>query len=208
MLSANLSQFSCHPRRFGWALYLLSLLQLAHPLGVGAQTAPTDKKPDLRLTNQATVSFTGITTLGRRPPNPIDIVRFQSKTNVVTGTVSDRLVDPFGRITGCSGEELTDYTGFNIALYNADPTDPTGASLGRLTPLTTTEFPDIKNNGIPKGLQPNGSNTNPFYLANGEAGSTTSYLIPVRGSSIKNGPIFWSSRHREIQFTVSGECGS
>jgi uncharacterized repeat protein (TIGR01451 family) len=181
MLSVNPSQHNRHPRQCGWALCFLSLLQLARPLSVSAQTAPTGQKPDLNLTNQATVTFSGITTLGRRPPNPTDTVRFKVKTNVVTGTIGDRLIDPFGRITGCSGEELTDYTGFNVALYDVDPSDPTGASLGRLTPLTTTELPDIRNNGIPKGLSPNNSNVNPFYLANGEAGKYNFLFDPSKG---------------------------
>jgi uncharacterized repeat protein (TIGR01451 family) len=145
-----------------------------------AQTA-TPQKPDLNLINQASVSFTGITTLGRRPPNRGDKLLFKSKTNVVAGPLSDRLIDPFGRITGCSGEELTDYSGFNVAIYDLDPADPTGTSLGNLSALTTTEFPDIKNNGIPKGLQPNNTNTNPFYLANGEGGKYNFLFDPNKG---------------------------
>lgn len=83
--------------------------------------------------------------------------------------IEETLIDPFGRITDCDGQPFDDYTGFNIALYDTNANDPTYGLQG-LTDLTTTELPDIANNGIPKGIEPNETNTNPFYLTNGEGG--------------------------------------
>lgn len=80
------------------------------------------------------------------------------------------LIDPLGRITGCAGETLADYQGFSIALYDPDPSDPTGSSLQNLTPLTETELPDEADNDIPKGVEPNTQNSNPFFLVNSDAG--------------------------------------
>jgi uncharacterized repeat protein (TIGR01451 family) len=180
MLPANPSQLNS-PRRLGWSVLLLSLAQIACPTLVFAQSTIPGQKPDFQLINQASYNYTGITSLGRRPPNPGDKWLFKANTNVVKGALSDRLIDPFGRITGCSGEELTDYTGFNIALYDADPADPTGTNLGNLTQLTQTEFPDVRDNGIPKGLQPNNSNVNPFYLVNGEGGKYNFLFDPNKG---------------------------
>jgi uncharacterized repeat protein (TIGR01451 family) len=94
--------------------------------------------------------------------------------------LDDPLVDPFGRITGCAGELLSDYRGMSVALYNADLSDPTGGIAG-LTPLTITELPDNPNNSIPKGLAPNIENSNPFYLTNQDQGVYTFLLDEKRG---------------------------
>lgn len=79
---------------------------------------------------------------------------------------NSQLVDPFGQILGCDGEELEDYTGFTVSLFNADPNDPTGTEPGTEVDLTTTEVPNIPNNGIPLGIQPNTTNTNNYRLTN------------------------------------------
>ncbi len=79
---------------------------------------------------------------------------------------NSELVDPFGQILGCNGEELEDYTGFTVTLFNVDPNDPTGTEPGTEVDLTTTEVPDIPNNNIPLGIQPNITNTNNYRLSN------------------------------------------
>jgi hypothetical protein len=48
------------------------------------------------------------------------------------------LVDPLGRILGCAGSILPDYTGFSVGLYEPNPSDPTGTELGSLIALTRT----------------------------------------------------------------------
>ncbi len=83
--------------------------------------------------------------------------------------VDTPLVDPFGRITGCAGEILSDYRGFSVALYDADLSDPTGG-ISNLTRLTISELPDNPNNNIPLGIAPNIENSNPFNLTNQDRG--------------------------------------
>ncbi|NJL52006.1 MAG: hypothetical protein HC930_06860, partial [Hydrococcus sp. SU_1_0] len=75
-----------------------------------------------------------------------------------------------GKITGCAGEILPDYQGFSIALYDSDPNDPTGATVRNVTELTETELPDNPKNDIPKGIEPNTQNSNPFFLVNSDQG--------------------------------------
>ena len=80
------------------------------------------------------------------------------------------LVDPLGRLTGCNGGVLSEYDGFSVALYDPDPSDPTGSTIASLTTLTRTELPDDPNNNIPKGIEPNIENSNPFFLVNSDDG--------------------------------------
>ncbi len=104
----------------------------------------------------------------------------QATSGQLINTV-DILVDPFGRLKGCAGEELSDYTGFSLALYEADPSDPTGTELKNLVSLTRTEVPDIPNNNIPRGLAPNVTNINPFPLSNSDKGGYNFLLDPAKG---------------------------
>ncbi len=47
------------------------------------------------------------------------------------------LIDPLGRITGCNGQILPDYTGFSVGIYEPDPSDPTGTEVKGLVPNGT-----------------------------------------------------------------------
>lgn len=85
-------------------------------------------------------------------------------------TINSGLIDPLGKITGCAGQLLPEYLGFSVALYEPDPSDPTGSSINNITPLTATELPDDPNNNIPKGIKPNIENSNPFFLTNTDQG--------------------------------------
>ncbi len=96
-------------------------------------------------------------------------------------TVRQPLTSPLGRITGCAGELLPDYTGFSVALYEADAADPTGTGLGKLIALTGTEYPDIAGNDILEGSSPNTENSNPFFLTNGDQGGYNFLLDLNRG---------------------------
>ena len=86
------------------------------------------------------------------------------------GDNSNELIDPLGNITGCAGEILPDYQGFVVALFDPDPSDPTGSTEQGLTELTETELPDDRDNNIPKGIKPNTQNSNPFFLVNSDGG--------------------------------------
>lgn len=80
-----------------------------------------------------------------------------------------QLDNPFGQITGCDGEPLSDYRGIRVALYRSAANDNTG-ELGDLLRLTATELPDNPNNPVPAGFDPNRQNLNPFPLTNAEEG--------------------------------------
>ncbi|MCS6942103.1 MAG: hypothetical protein NZ901_04580 [Geminocystis sp.] len=68
---------------------------------------------------------------------------------------SGGLIDPFGQILDCKGEEFPDYTGFVATLF--EPANEMG-EVGSIVPLTGT----TPQNGIP----PNVYNVNPYPLTN------------------------------------------
>ena len=142
-----------------------------------AQNTPDSPKTTrVDFSNQAEFSYESVP----QPGYPDVSLQFQGKTGRIEQAF-DRLVDPLGRIVGCNGEVLADYTGFNVAFYETDLTDPTGASLGRLLQMTRTEFPDIPNNGIAAGLPPNIENANPYFITNGTQGTYNFLLDPSKG---------------------------
>lgn len=96
----------------------------------------------------------------------------------------DGLVDPFGKVLGCGGGALPDYTNFSIGLYSLNPADPTQSELGALVPLTPTELPDVPNNGVARGVSPNVQNSNPFALSNAGQGEYNFLLDPNKGQTI------------------------
>ncbi len=108
-------------------------------------------------------------------------ITFKDSTNTITIINSLILTDPRGRILGCGGLPLKDYTGFQVGLYEPDPKDATGTELGQLLGTTTTELPDIPNNGVPIGLNPNVTNQNPFPLSNATEGYYSFLLDRSRG---------------------------
>jgi uncharacterized repeat protein (TIGR01451 family) len=99
------------------------------------------------------------------------------------------LIDPKGQILGCGGQLLDNYGGFTVALYNPSPADPTGAELGSLTSLTSTELPDIPGNNIPRGIAPNSLNLNPFPLSNADQGNY-SFLLDRSRNQIEVGATY------------------
>jgi uncharacterized repeat protein (TIGR01451 family) len=139
-----------------------------------AQDKPSSTRID--LSNQAEYSYGMDTQPGYTSP-PLE---YRGKTARIEESF-DRLVDPLGRIVGCAGETLPSYNGFSVAFYDADPSDPTGASIGRLTAMTRTEFPDIPKNGIAPGLQPNVENNNPYAVTDGTQGTYNFLFDPSKG---------------------------
>ena len=148
-----------------WAVTIAVASSLQHPLPVLAKGFTTTQ-----LTNQATYSYT----------DSVTQQTFQGASASV-GTSIERLVDPFGRIRGCAGEVLSSYEGFSVGVYETNPSDPTGASLSGLVPLTKTELPDIADNSIPAGIAPNSENNNPFFFTNSDEGTYNFLLDPKRG---------------------------
>ncbi len=148
------------------------------------------------ITNRATYTYT----------DPVGN-QFSSFTNQLQQT----LTDPLGRITGCSGETLSSYAGFSVSVYE---TDATGVDLGALASLTSTELPDIPNNGIPPGLDPNRQNSNPYFLS-GSDGQYNFLLDDARGQLaigkryiiVINPPQGSVYSQRRIRLTITGRNG-
>ncbi len=130
------------------------------------------------IKNQATYTYADAT-------NNNEYSGFSNQINVNSSATSSEssLVDPLGRILGCSGALLPDYTGFSVGVYEPDPNDPTGTALGKLAPLTRTELPDLPNNQIPGGKAPNIQNSNPYFITNNPAGTYNFLLDPNKGQT-------------------------
>lgn len=146
----------------GWlkrfAVTLVVGVLFNNPISASAQI--TNSNTTKSFVNQASYTYT----------DPSSNNSFSSSSSQLSTTIDDLLIDPLGQILGCNGQLLPDYRGFTVALYDPDPNDPTGTQLGNLTPLTTTEVPDIPNNGVSLGISPNITNLNPFPLTNADEG--------------------------------------
>lgn len=182
-----------------WQSVLLAIVAS----GVTAPATFSQSRP--LLSNQAELRY-----VDRRSQRPYSLI-----SNSL-GTVASGLVDPLGRVLGCNGELLPDYRGFSVALYEPDPSDPTGTELGRLVDLTPTESPDIPGNGIRPGLAPNLSNINPFFLTNGEGGRYNFLFDPNRAQTdpgktyilVINPPANSIYRQRRIKIEILTPTGT
>jgi uncharacterized repeat protein (TIGR01451 family) len=130
---------------------------------------------------EASIGIDLNTTCGETAGQSLDLLPPIEKDN--------ELIDPLGNITGCSGETLADYQGFSVALYDPDPNDSTGTSVRNITELTKTELPDNPNNNIPKGIEPNTQNSNPFFLVNSDQGKY-SFLFDSDRQQLAKGAAF------------------
>ena len=121
--------------RVATSLLVTSLCQIT--ISVNAQTS---------FTNQASYSYT-------------DSAKniYQSSSGKLVA-IPQPLNDPFGRILGCNGQVIPDYTGFSVGLYEPLSGDSTQTELGRLVSLTPTQSTT--------GVKPNLTNTNPYNLTN------------------------------------------
>ncbi len=156
-------------RRVTATILIGSILHSSTGITNAQQTEKKSARP--AINNQASYSYT----------DPASKLNFQA-TSSQLNAVSQPLVDPLGRILGCAGEVLPDYTGFSVGLYEPNPNDPTGTELGNLVSLTRSELPDIQNNGVPGGLKPNSENSNPYFLTNQEPRGTYNFLFdPAKG---------------------------
>ncbi|MGA7953550.1 MAG: hypothetical protein WCA07_08515 [Gloeobacterales cyanobacterium] len=102
---------------------------------------------------------------------------FQPRVESVQNTTQIGLADPLGKITGCDGEILKDYSGFSISLYDT----PNGTDLGSLVSFTPTEVPDNPNNSIPLGIAPNNQNSNPYFLSSTGQGTYNFFFDASKG---------------------------
>lgn len=147
-----------------------------------ADPIPSGNEEDIRrvpFQNTADYSYT----------DPTTNFPYGGQTNSLE-VINPGLIDPFGQILGCGGQELPNYLGFSTALYDPDPSDPTQTELGQLVNLTPSEFPDIEGNGIPSGLAPNTTNLNPFFLASNGQGRYNFLFDPNRGQTLPPGRVY------------------
>ncbi|MFB2773420.1 hypothetical protein ACE1AT_29730 [Pelatocladus sp. BLCC-F211] len=149
-------------RRIAATFVVTSVLQSS----MSAIAQVENSKPLTNFINQATYTYT----------DSSNNLKYQGTSRQIQAAPTP-LVDPLGRILGCGGNILPDYTGFSVAVYESDPSDPTGTELGRLLPLTRTELPDAPNNNIPGGLKPNIENNNPYFLTNTEPLGAYNFLL-------------------------------
>ncbi len=175
---------------FAAALLLTNMLAATT---VRAQTPAPAAAASIRLQNTASYQYDAINaplcnaqTGSSQNCGLTQSVQILNSTNQIGGTFTPKLVDPLGRIVGCAGEALSDYTGFSIALYESDAADPTGINLGRLISLTPTEVPDQPGNGIAEGRSPNTENSNPFSLTNSDRG-VYNFMLDVRKGQLDQG---------------------
>ncbi|MBE9032342.1 DUF11 domain-containing protein [filamentous cyanobacterium LEGE 11480] len=181
-------------RRIAATTLASSLGILSFPLSGVSQTAPNEPPTD--LSNTASFGYTA--------PGGLTI---DARTNEIV----QPLIDPFGVITGCNGELLPNYNGFNVSVHE---TDASGLNIGALVPLTQTELPDNPNNAIPRGLAPNGTNANPYFVQNdgrysflldqgrGQLAIGRNYLIIINPPQ---GSIY---AQRRVRITITGQTGN
>ncbi|MEH2432994.1 MAG: hypothetical protein V7K25_01835 [Nostoc sp.] len=183
---------------------LASVLHTTIPIPAIAQ--PTNNlAASVPLINQAAYTYT----------DPASNYKYQGSSNQLNVSFNP-LVDPLGRILGCGGELLPDYTGFSVGLYEPNPSDPTGTELGNLIPLTRTELPDIPNNNVPGGKSPNIENSNPYFITNTPAGVYNFLLDPNKGQTnpgrsyifVVNPPANSIFKQRRIKIEIIASTGT
>lgn len=147
----------------------------------------------------------GISSPGLAAPNPVKLVNQAAITYTESGTgaqiqqitsvlpvvsaPSAAVVQELpGRITGCAGETLQDYSGFSISLYESSANDLTQAELGTTVPLVETEVPDTVGNDRPLGLVPNARNQNGFTLPNRDG--TYAFLLDAARGQLTPGKAY------------------
>ncbi len=157
------------------------------------------------ITNQATYTYT----------DPATNYNYQGNSTQLSVTPNP-LLDPLGRILGCAGTVLPDYTGFSVGVYEPNSSDPTATELGGLVSLTRTELPDIPNNNVPGGKSPNTENSNPYFVTNNPAGVYNFLLDPNKGQTdpgrtyifVVNPPPNSIYRQRRIKIQILGSTGT
>jgi len=181
-------------------VFLISFLHTNAPIITTAQETRT-----VNLINQATYTY----------QDNGQNIKYQGTTSQLNVNTS-QLVDPLGRILGCGGTVLADYTGFSVGIYEPNSSDPTGTELGQLVSLTRTEIPEIPNNNIPGGKSPNSENSNPFFITNNPAGVYNFLLDPNQGQTdpgrkyifVVNPPASSRYQQRRIRIEILERTGT
>ncbi|MBD2194166.1 MULTISPECIES: DUF7507 domain-containing protein [Calothrix] len=192
----------------GWfkrlAITILAGSFLQTPVPVFAQI--NNEATPLAINNQATYTYT----------DQDSQYTFQGSSSLVENISNSRqLIDPLGRILGCGGQKLPSYQGFSVALYEPLASDTLGTELGQLVSLTRTEVPDIPNNNISKGINPNADNVNPFSLTDATEGYYNFLFDQDKGQAdqgktyilVVNPPANSIYTQRRIKLTIVSNTG-
>ncbi|WP_118169974.1 DUF11 domain-containing protein [Nostoc sphaeroides] len=191
-------------QRLTATVLLASVLHTTIPLPAIAQQTK-NLIASVPLTNQATYTYTDSTSN----------YKYQGSSSQLNVSPNP-LVDPLGRILGCAGQLLPDYTGFSVGVYEPNPSDPTGTELASLVPLTRTELPDIPNNKVSGGKSPNIENSNPYFITNNPAGVYNFLLDPNKGQTnpgrsyifVVNPPANSIFKQRRIKIEIIASTGT
>jgi uncharacterized repeat protein (TIGR01451 family) len=194
----QISSKSSWHRELTATVLLASILHTTIPTPATAQQVKN-------LINQATYTYT----------DPASNNQFRGSSSQINLT-PEPLVDPLGRILGCAGQLLPDYTGFSVSVYEPNLSDPTGTELGNLVPLTRTELPDIPNNNVSGGKEPNIENSNPYFITNNPAGVYNFLLDPNKGQTnpgrsyifVVNPPANSIYKQRRIKIEIVASTGT
>ncbi|MTJ09229.1 MULTISPECIES: SdrD B-like domain-containing protein [unclassified Anabaena] len=127
--------------------------------GNAQQTTTQLRERTYNFINQAGYKYTFTD-----PDKPEDANTTVIESLSAENRLNSGLVDPLGRILGCDGRLLSDYTGFSVSIHEI--ANNNSVELGALVDLTSTEIPDLPGNGIPLGIRPNSNNINPFPVPN------------------------------------------
>ncbi|MBD2450401.1 DUF11 domain-containing protein [Nostoc sp. FACHB-152] len=155
-----------------WYKQLATTLVLGSFITTGLQLKLTAQEAPTIITNQASYTYT----------DPNSSYKYQGISSQLQ-LVPAPLISKLGKILGCAGTILPDYTGVSVGLYETNINDPTGTELGKLVALTRTELPDTPNNKVPQGTAPNIENSNPYFLSNNPAGVYNFLLDANRGQT-------------------------
>ncbi|ANV84860.1 hypothetical protein AWQ21_11005 [Picosynechococcus sp. PCC 7003] len=139
-------------RRLGRQLLAASLAWLSlGPMVAIAQVEPEiiDEEEEIVINNTGTATY-------QVDDGGVIVVTASNLLRINT------LIDPLGRIVGCDGELLDDYSGFSVALYEA--VGETGAETGPLLQLPDLDETDSQTRVILASRNVNPENNNPFLL--------------------------------------------
>ena len=173
------------------------IYRLVDPDGEGeAEIVTPNESGEISIPAERSLELAVEVEVGEISPETVSTIGIDLQTDCVTPTAiqtvnllpiiaigdgRNPLIDPLGQITGCAGNILPEYQGFMVALYEPDPSDPTGSSVREITTLTATEVPDDPDNNIPLGITPNTQNSNPFFLTNSDEGRYSFLFDETRG---------------------------
>ena len=119
---------------------------------------------------------------------------------------------PVSQVLSCGGELLSDYSDFSAALYQPNPTDPTGTELGSLVALPSLEPVLGSGNGDTNQSNPvelSTSGTYSFWLsAAANAASTGGSATGNHYILVINPPSESNYRQRRIKITVSAQSNA